>query len=88
MTLVIVPVTLHLHTTVSGEGQKCRYVVTAGKFNLLVNKLIGSSLRKGTTKEQNIILFMQLTWEEHGCLFLGLNMPSGVAFWHFAITLP
>ena len=82
--------TLHLHTTVSGEGQKGGYVVIAGKLNLLVNKLIGSSLRKTTSKEQDIILFVQLTWEEHRsmCLFFSLNMPSGIALWRVAVTLP
>lgn len=53
MTVVIVPVALHLHPTVLMEGQKGGYIVITGKHNLLVNKLIRSSLRKATSKEQN-----------------------------------
>lgn len=57
----------------SAEGRKGGYVVIFGKL-----KFIGSSLRKATSKEQNI-LFVQLTWEGHRsvCLFLSLNVPSG-----------
>lgn len=90
ITVVIAPVTLHPHTTVSGEGQKGGYVIIAGKLNLFVNKLMGNSLRKATSKKQNIVLFVQLTWEDHRsmCLFLSLNTPSGIALWRVAITLP
>jgi len=78
------------HTAGSGEGRKGAYVIITGKLNLLPDKLIGISLRKTSSKEQNIILFVQLTWEKHGlmCLSHSLNKPSGTALWRVAITLP